>query len=280
MIPLTIRVERYNDTEQRVYNCRVANNRLLSPLLLRYAVAGAALELGSLPPDHTIEYKVRIGVVGAESITFENVSSALGLSEMLAESVGAVAILLNNPYERVDIRAIDIDVFITARDTSSKIWSVDLSDSTVRAGEELGIDMIVESPLAEKKRYRCSLRIPEQLAAGRYDLIVCGGYDYEKFVRKRVPYRFVPQSLPTLFEALNNVLAIGRDKLYCLLVLPSSGVAVERAELPDLPATKILVLGDAKRTLRAQPYSHWLEKAIRVGTVVNDKKIMHITVEE
>lgn len=199
---------------------------------------------------------------------------------MLAESVGSVALLLNNPYERVDVRAIDIDVFIAARNVSSKIWLVDVSDSTVRAGEELEIDVVVESTRRQKKKYRCKLRIPEQLAAGRYDLIVCGGYDYEKFVRKQVPYRFVPQSLLTLLEAMNNVLAIGRDKLYCLLVLPSSGVAVERAELPDLPATKILVLGDAKRTLRAQPYSHWLEKALRVGTVVSDKKVMHITVEE
>jgi len=60
MIPLTIKVERYNDFEERVYNCRIANNRLLTPLVLGPTVAGAALMLGNLPPEHTIEYKVTV----------------------------------------------------------------------------------------------------------------------------------------------------------------------------------------------------------------------------
>lgn len=53
---------------------------------------------------------------------------------------------------------------------------------------------------------------------------------------------------------------------------------MERAELPDLPATKALVLQDAKRALRTQPYSHWLEESLETGTVVVDKKVMPITV--
>jgi hypothetical protein len=79
---------------------------------------------------------------------------------------------------------------------------------------------------------------------------------------------------------MNNLLAIGRDRLYCLLVLPTGGVAVEKAELPDLPATKVLVLQDAKRALRTQPYQRWLEKSFQTGTVIIDKKVMHITVEK
>jgi hypothetical protein len=79
---------------------------------------------------------------------------------------------------------------------------------------------------------------------------------------------------------MNNILHIGRDQLYCLLVLPTSGVALEKAELPDLPATKMLLLQNAKRTLRAQPYPHWLENSLTTGTVVLDKKVMRITVEE
>ena len=44
-ISLTIRIDRYNDIEKRIYNCRVANNRLLTPMLLQSAVAGAAYQL-------------------------------------------------------------------------------------------------------------------------------------------------------------------------------------------------------------------------------------------
>ena len=73
---------------------------------------------------------------------------------------------------------------------------------------------------------------------------------------------------------------ISRDNLYCILVLPSSGVVVAKAQLPDLPPTKALVLGDAKRTLKPKPYSHWLEKSFQTDTIIIDKQTMHITVEE
>ena len=256
MIPLTIRVNRYNDPETRVYNCRVANNQMLTPLMLRSAVAGAALSLGKLPPDHTIEYKVDIGVDGAESITFENVSTGMGLTEMIKESTGSVAMLLNNPYKKVDIKSLDFDIRIVPKNVSSRIWSVDLSDSKVRAGGQLDVSIILESPLAEKKKYKYSLKIPETVPPGKYNLIVCGGYGYQQFLMKAAPYKFTPQNLQTLVGAMNNLLAIRRNKLYCLLVLPSGGVSVEAAELPDLPATKVLVLGDTKRTMRIQPYQH------------------------
>jgi hypothetical protein len=280
MIPLTMRIDRYNDPETRVYNCQVVDNRLYTPLVLRSAVAGAAFYLGNFPPDHMIEYKVTIAVVDAEAITFENVSTGMGLAEMTMESVNSVALLMNNPYEKVDIKSIDFDVRIMPQNISSHIWSVDLSDSKVKAGQAIELSVIVESPLSQKKEYQCSLKIPDELAPGKYDLIVCGGYGYQEFLRKVVPYKFVPQSLTTLVEAINFLLAIKQDKLYFLLVLPTGGVAVEKAELPDLPATKVLVLQDAKRTLRTQPYSQWLEKSLRTGTVCLDKKVMRITVEE
>jgi len=280
MIPLTITVNRYNDTERRVYNCQTVDNRLLTPTILRSAVAGAALMFGDLPPDHTIAYEVSIGVKGAEPITFENVSTGLGLAEMVTESIGSVTLLLNNPYKKVDIKSINIDISIAARDISSRIWSVDLSDSRIKAGEQIEVAVTVESFLAEKKKYQIDLRVPSDVPPGRYNLVVSGPDGYQEFLTKATPYKFVPQNLPSLLEAMNSLLAIRRDRLYCLLVLPPGGVAVEGAELPDLPATKALVLTDVKRALRTQPYQHWIERSLDTGTVIVDKKVMHITVEK
>ena len=279
MIAVTIRVDRYNDTEPRVYNCQVAYNQLLTLGLLRAVVSGAVLYLGDLPPDHMIEYGVAIGMEDAESINFENVSTELGLAEMIVESVGSVALLMNNPYGKVEIRSIDFDVRIVPKNIVSHIWSVNLSDSKVKAGQEINVGVIVESFLAGKKKYDFSVKIPEELAPGRYDLTICGSYEYERFLRKAVPYRFIAQDMSSLLEALNNALGVPRDRLYCLLVLPAGGVTVERAELPDLPATKVLVLQSAKRTVRIRPYPHWLEKSLKTGTIIIDKRTIRVTVE-
>jgi len=227
-----------------------------------------------------IEYKVAIGVDGAESITFENVSTDLGLAEMIMESMGSVVLLMNNPYKKVDIESIDFDIRIVPRSVVSHIWSLDLSDSKVKAGEHIEIGVVVESVRMEKKKYHCGLKIPEDLAAGKYELTVCGWQDYMLFLQKTVPYRFMAPSMPRLIEALNYSLGIGRDKLYYLLVLPPRGVAVEQAELPDLPETKALVLQNAKRALKIQPYQHWIKRSVETGTVIIDKKVMRITVEK
>jgi hypothetical protein len=279
-IPLTIRVDRYNDTEKRLYNCRLVNNRVLSPFYLRMAVAGAALQLGDLPPEHMIEYNVEIGLKDADSITFENVSSGLGLNEMAAECYSAVGLLMNNPYGRVDIESIDCEIRMAPKSIISHIWSAELSDSQVKAGQSIEITAVLESVLAGKKQYQWSMEIPETLAPGKYELTICGYRDYEQFLVKSVPHKFVAQSLPGLIEALNNSLQIDRDKLYCLLTLPPGGVIIETAELPDLPATKALLMQDTKRALRVRPYSHWLEKNLKTGSIVTDKKILQITVEK
>jgi hypothetical protein len=280
MFPLTITIDDYRDSVKQVYNCQVAHNRMLTPSLLRSTVAGAGLRLGELPPEHTIEYRVSIGIEDAEPITFENVSSDTGLNAMIVESISPVAMLMNNPYRNVNIKSVDFDVRIAPKSTISHIWSVDLSDSKVKAGHSIDIEVVIESVLAGKKKYNCSLQIPQTLAPGKYELVICGKSAYELFLRKVVPYKFVPQNLPGLVEALKYLLAIDRDKLYFLLALPPGGVAIEKSELPDLPPTKALVLQDTTRTLKIQPYQHWLEKTIKTGTVVIDRKSVRITVEK
>jgi hypothetical protein len=280
MIPLTIKVDRYNDAQIRVYNCRVVSNQLLTPVVLRSAVDGAAFYLGDFPPEHMIEYKVAVAVEGGDTIAFENVSTDMGLDEMMMESLSLAAILMNNPYKKVNIESLDFEIRVVPKSIVSHIWSVDLSDSEVKAGDQIDIDVVVESFLAGKEKYQFSFKIPDGLPPGRYELIVCGSNSYRRFLKKSEPHKFTAHSLPDLIEAINHSLQIKRDKLYCLLTLPPGGVTVAKAELPDLPATKALVLQNTKRTLMTRPYQHWLEQSEDSGTVVIDEKILDVTVEE
>lgn len=291
MIPLTIRVDRRGEglssrpgagtaSLQRLYNCRLVNNRVLTPFYLRMAVAGAAIQPGDLPPEHLIEYKVDIRIKDAESVSFENVSSGMGLNDVVTECYSAVGLVMNNPYEEADVESIDCEIRILPKSIVSHIWSVDLSDPEVKAGQSIVINAVLESVLAGRKQYQWPLEIPDDLPPGKYELTICGYRDYEQFLVKAVPHRFFTQSLPGLIEAINNSLRISRDKLYCLLSLPSGGVVIEKAELPDLPATKALLLQDTKRVLQVRPYSHWLERNLQTGLVVLDKKVLQVTVEK
>jgi hypothetical protein len=280
MIPLTIKVSRYNDSQSRRYNCRIVDNRLLMPLLLRAAISGAVLMLGELPPDNTLQYKGIVELDVAGPLAFENVSTGFGLAEMIRDSIGPVALLMNNPYRQVRIKSFDFDIRVNEKNITSAVWSVGLSRSRVKCGQKVDVEVVTESFQAQKRKYAFSFVVPENTPPGIYQLLVCGGYDYEEFLRRAVPHRFVPENLDTLVGAMNDILAIGRDELHCILVLPSGGVVLENAELPELPATKALVLGDAKRAIAMQAFPGWIDKSVRTGAVIIDKKIMNITVEQ
>jgi hypothetical protein len=279
-IPMTIRIERYNDSQTRVYNCRVAKNRILTPTLFRIGVAGAALMRGTLPPDHAVEYEVNIGIENSEPIMFKNVSTGLSVGEVVTEISAVTGLLMNNPYEEASVESLEATIRMFPESISSRLWSVDMTDSVVKAGRKVEVGVTVETFRAEKKKYKLALEVPENLAPGNYELLVCGGGGYLQFLRKAAPFRFIPGSMPGLIEALDNILQVRRDRLYCVLLLPAGGVTLEGADLPDLPATKALVLQDPKRTLRAMPYRHWIEDSVTAGTVVLDKKIMRLTVEK
>jgi hypothetical protein len=248
--------------------------------LIPAAISAAALQAGSLPPDHTIEYQAAIDLEDGQAIRFGNVSTGSEFAEPESELLGTLVLLMNNPYKTPKIKSVDFEAQISAKNTASHLWSVDVSHTKVKPGEEIEVAVVVESYLAQKRKYELKLAVPESLAAGKYNLLVCGIYEYENFLRKTVPYRFVATNYQTLVEALNEALNFDRTKLRCLLILPPDGITLERAELPDLPETKAIILQNDGRAIKALPYPRWIEKTVETGTVIADKEIVPIVVEK
>jgi hypothetical protein len=278
-IPLTVSVSRYNDSRPKKYNCRIADNRMLTPRLLRAVVMSAGFFRGEMPPDNTVSYKGTIDTDGG-TVVFDNVSTGGGLNEAVRDTVSPLGLLMNNPYRQVRIKSINVDLDIREKDISSAIWSVGLSGSHVKRGDNLGVEVVTESVRSQKQKYNFNFTVPENTPAGMYQLIVCGGPDYEDFLRKVVPHRFSPENIDSLVGVINRILAVGRDELHCIMVLPGGGVALEQAELPELPATKAMVLGDPRRANTMQAFPGWIDKSVRTQTIIIDKKIMNVTVEQ
>jgi len=293
MIPMRISINRYNDLEKSIYNCRLAVNRIYTPMIVQASVLGASMTGGPLPPEHLVKYKAKIGLADAEPICFENVSSGRGFLEFTNEMVAVVALLMNNPYREIDITALELDVEIMPQNIQSDIWSVQLSDSVVTPGQTVDVSVVLQSyrqggcltgqgqrSEAAKKLYELTLTIPDDLAPGQYDIIVAGGYGYENFRKREVPHKFTPRDMDSLIEAIRNVLAIRRDRLYLILSLPDGGIVIQQNELAYLPKTKTMLLQDAKRTTETSVLKHWLQEDIAVETIVQNNKTMKITVEK
>lgn len=280
MIPLTVRVERFNTLEPRTYHCEVAYDPSLTASLVRSAISGAAMQAGSFPPEHSIRYSAAIDLDDGQSIRFHNTSANMEMLEASSEVGGALSLLMNNPFGGAQVKGIEFNVSVTPRNIDSYLWSVDIADSKIKPGETIEANVVVESFLKEKRKYQISLQIPKDLAPGKYNLMFLDAGNYENFLRKAMPYRFLAMNYQTLVSALNAVLNVDRTRLYCLLVLPPDGIAMDKAELPDLPRTKAILLQSDKRAVTVVPYSHWVEKTVETGTVIADKEIVAITVEK
>jgi hypothetical protein len=278
-IPLVIRVDRFNDPQRRQYDCQLAVNELRTPLMIQSVIVGAISMRGPLPPDHTLRYGGKVDVDGYKPIAFSNISSGESYTEIAIEALSVASLLMNNPYGKVDIRHMEFDVDVEAKNTRAVIRTVNLSDSTVKAGDTLSISVLLQSYLSELSLHRIALPIPPDTPAGDYEITVAGSEDYEKFLRKVAVHKFTAYDLDSLVDALNLMVSIKRDRLYAVMSLPAGGVIIKRSELPDLPETKVLLMSDSKRTTTARKFEHWIEDRVEVGKVVLGSQDVKIKIE-
>ncbi|MCF7954961.1 MAG: hypothetical protein K9M75_04075, partial [Phycisphaerae bacterium] len=174
LIPLRVKVSRFDAVEDKVFNCKMAYHRLYTPMLLQAVLAGAAQMQGALPEEHTVEYKAGIGVKGFDPIKFENVSSGSSINDVVGEAVGAVTLLMNNSFGDAEIDSLDFEINIKPDNMIANFSSIELDDVKVKPGGKVGATVVLQSYKSEKTAYRLSLDIPKDLKPGKYKIVVTG----------------------------------------------------------------------------------------------------------
>ncbi len=278
IIPLKIKVNRYNIPQEKVYNCQMADNKVFTPQIINMVLNGAILMAGNMPPTNTLKYSGKIELEDLGDISYQNISSSVGSEECLTENMAVTALLLNNPYRKINIKSMEFDLQVLDKNVVSNIWSAELLGSPARAGEKVTVSVIIETFLAGKRKYDFDFVIPDGLGAGEYKIAVLGGYDYRNFIIRERASRFTAENAETLIDAIRNALNIARGRLYCSLMLPPAGVTIEKGQLPDLPATKALVLADDKKAMKVEPYNNWIEKSVPIEAIVAGQKTLTLKV--
>lgn len=279
-LPLRVEVNHFTQARSRTFQCRLACHKALTPDLVRSVLTGAGLAFGDLPPDHTITYTGTVETDAGRVFRFTNVSSGETLSDLVSDGAGVAALLLNNPFKEIAIRNIQISMDVSGDNRVSSLDGLEVADRKVKPGDELVVGVVVESYPAVRRRVEFRIPVPEDLEPGEYTLTVCGPSEYLQFLRRLAPYRFVARDTDSLMEALEVLLSLRRDRLYCLLELPTRGLAVEQHELPDLPATKALVLESRNQTTAVRPLQPWVERSLSVDTIPQDRETLKIRVEK
>jgi hypothetical protein len=279
-IPLRIDVESFNDPQERVYDCFLAKDRTLTPMILQVALNGAGQMQGSLPFEHTVRYRGQIDIGGSDPIRLDNISSGQNLSEVIMDAYSAVGLLMNNPFEEADIKGIDVKMTIEPKNTAASIWAVNLSNTRIRPGQTLTASVALRSYRAMEETVTIDFDVPEDLAPGKYMLQIMGAQQYQAFVSKMAPQKFRAFDLNTLKTGLSDLMAYRRDRLYAVMVVPSTGVVFRQHELSHLPPTRMLLMQDAKRLQPLEPYKAWAENSIQLDKIVQGAAQIELIVEQ
>jgi hypothetical protein len=279
-LPLRIEVDRYNDPQSRVYDCYLAVDQVVTPMILQAVLDGAANMQGPMPLEHTIRYSGQIALDGGESIAIDNVSSDRQTSEMGREFYSAVSLLLNNPFGEVDINSIDVKMSMEPVNTTASVWAVDVSRTHVHPGQTITAAVVLRSYRLEEQTVTIDLKIPETLAPGNYKVQILGADDYQSFVSKMAPQKFRAVDLKSLKTALSTLLRYRRDRLYAVVEIPASGVVIRQHELGQLPGTKTLLMQDSKRVQPLEAYRAWAENHIAMDMIVQGTAEIEIIVKQ
>ncbi|MHC5122152.1 MAG: hypothetical protein ACYSO7_11700 [Planctomycetota bacterium] len=279
-LPLRIEVDRYNDPQSRVYDCYLAVDQSVTPMILQVVLDGAANMQGPMPLEHTIRYSGQVTLPGGESIVIDNISSDRQTSEMGRDFYSAVSLLLNNPFGEVNINSVDVTMIMEPVNKTASVWAVDVNRTDVYPGQTITASVTLRSYRLEEQTVMISLEIPKTLAPGNYKVQILGADDYQSFVSKMAPQKFRAVDMNSLKTALNTLLGYRRDRLYVVMETPASGVVIRQHELGQLPGTKTLLMQDSKRLQPVEAYKAWAQNDITMDMIVQGSAEIEITVKQ
>lgn len=278
-IALSIDVGRYDAPERRRYDCYLAVDPDLTPVVLQAALSGAVEMQGTYPLEHAVRYSGQVVADGKDIFKFDNLSSQLAMLEASMEIASVVRLLLGNPFGTVKIDSIDVKVDLEPTNLTASVWAVNVSQVNVRPGQVVSASVVLRSYRSQDETVTIDFKIPETLSPGKYTIKILGPNEYRSFVSGMAPQKFLATDVPSLKTALNGVLQYRRDRLYAVMQTPASGLVIRRDELGQLPPTKMLLMQDRKRLLPLEAYKEWTESSIPLDNIVSGKAEIEITVE-
>lgn len=217
------------------YRFDVAQQPLLSPLLVNMAVVSTLSATERMVGPTTLDLNGQIRLSGGETIRIEDVVSSEFSSAGAAGAAVAVPLsyLLNGQFPSLQIEGVDLN--IKAEDESraatlEQVWS---TRSEVHPGDHIEVTAVERTPSGKTLTQKIPVDIPESVSDKTLSLVVGGGTAINtlqlQFLRPGNP----PRDLHQLVRELNRTRR--NNRLYALLMAPQRSFVMEGTEYPSPP---------------------------------------------
>jgi len=259
LIPLEATVKDYGSQRRQTIRARVIDNRFITPQLIAMVANEAIFRIRSVPGDATARVRTRITTDRLGTIERENLYyDALGIdAAALGDLLTALGMLNNNPWERVGIRGVQLDVNIDNSRRTAVIESAVVDRVKYQPGDVVQVNVTLRPWEREPTKRTLSVRIPEYAPNGHVTLRVHGGSASGLPMAAQAGaggamMRTAPSPLPaatSLRQMVQQYLEKERnDELVATLALPSFTANIDGQKMSAVPPTLLEVMRNPRNS--------------------------------
>lgn len=240
MVPVEVTIEMANGDE-RQYSFAVADDPVLTPNLVFWAVYNAMLAAGDDGSRQTLRYEITSEWSGnselSESpLTLRGVTAGPGgVVAMGAEVATPLRMVLNNPYEEVRLESVHAVIRQTQSEQTAKVVSLTSPRAVASAGETINFQVVVEPQFGARELITIPVTLPDHIKPGPYRVLVASAADVFALDAQRVGGRFQPVKLSGIVDILRAPRS--QDSLVLAIFAPGQSAVVQGQEMASLPAS-------------------------------------------
>lgn len=217
------------------YNFEVAQQPLLSPLLVNIAIVSAVSSTERVEGPATLALQGSIQLSDGEAVKIEDVvSSELSAVGGIGAAVaGPLSYLLNGQFPSLRIRAVDLNVQSQNESriaTLEQVWS---TRSEVRPGEHIEVTAVERTPSGKTLSQKIPITIPMNVNDKSLSLVVGSGMAMNALEMRFIQPGSPPRDLHELVRELNHTRR--NNRLYALLMAPQRSFVMEGTSYPSPP---------------------------------------------
>lgn len=263
MVPLKVIVESEKDHRINEYNFEIINDDFFAPLFVRISCLNSLFASFRALGDITIKVQSEVYLKDRPPLIQKNVFSGDGASVLASlASVRPVGILMNNPFEDIQVEKILIHLSVTEKLEVAKIEGARVSKDVVKPGESTRLTVFIQPFHGELIAEKVDVTIPESSPRGEYRLMVCDSQIINTFEKFRAPLNFEPQSLTQLLNLLET--EEQNNEIIVQLIHPKSGVTIKGREFTSPPVSLLAIMNSSR---------HVGEGGLTRGTIFTRQRI-------
>ena len=246
LIPVRLRLHTSRN-EVKELNFEVVTDNFLTPFLMSFTVHSSIVSSERSIGDQTIQVKCTISIKGQSDVNFESSVSDLVSSPVFAALAAAspVNFLLNSGFEELVMEKIDVEITAVEQTREATVETIWQDRLEVDPGEEVHLTVFLRQSNGDTIIKKYPVKIPEEITPGPLKIVVADGMSLTREDAETGVGEFIPESLPQLIKAINNLKK--NDRLYIRLVREQAGAIISGEGMPDLPPS-LLALYSSRKT--------------------------------